>query len=49
MMDEVPGKLGTNYLPVDITARPDPAQKEKFCGAFAVLPRANHVCNPNTK
>ena len=46
-MDEIPGKLGTNYLPVDVA--PTQNEKKKYGGAFQTLSRANHSCAPNAK
>ena len=46
-MDEISGKLATNYLPVDVGPRVD--ETKQYCGAFATLSRANHSCAPNTK
>lgn len=50
-MDDIPGRLATNYLPVDVTERPaDPRKNEvPYCGAFPVLSKANHSCGPNAK
>jgi hypothetical protein len=46
-MDELPGKLATNYLPVDLTDRP--SETQEYCAAFPTLSRANHSCGPNAK
>jgi len=51
-VDEIPGKLATNYLPVDVTERPNDDESQearKYCGAFETLSRANHSCGPNAK
>ena len=47
-LDEIPGKLNTNFLPADVTC-PPPADRDQYCAAFATLSRANHSCAPNTK
>lgn len=47
-MDEIPGKLGTNQLTLDVTPRPDDS-RGLYSGCFETLSRANHSCSPNMK
>lgn len=46
-MHELPGKLQTNNLAISVGSERDASQS--YCGAFPILSRANHACNPNMK